>query len=183
MKRLTIITLLLLSVTMLLAACGETDSNTDAASVQNLFPELNGYGVQETESIQDAFSVALAGAGVASGAGVAALPVIERIDSVIDCYREVGAVDAKIYIAEQQSALLTPSAGVLAIVNQDRVVNNFINCVADVPLFNAQEAGPTICSRSGSFMYEGDTINYLYATTDSRLCSLFDNHFAPYTSG
>lgn len=176
----------LMILTMLaLVGCQQTgDKNTDIEAAQSFFPALTGYTTYATTNVQDALATALGGAGVISG-NVVQAALVERIDSMIDCYREVGAVDAQIYVEQvgNLESVRAPRAGVLAVINQDRLRDNFLACITTSPLdgmFGAQSAEPEPCTGSGTFTYEGDRISYLYAATDTPLCTLMQNHFAQY---
>lgn len=177
------ILILLFVALLVLVGCDDTgDTNTDAAAAQRFFPSLTNYTVHETESIQQAIAAALGAGALASNPPLAAL--VERTDTLLSCYRDVGAVDARIYVENVSAANISqarlPLVGALVIINQDRVVNNFTACVTSNPLESvfAQTVEP--CTGSGTFEFEGDTITYAYAASDGPLCDLFSGHFAQY---
>ncbi|MBE0689493.1 MAG: hypothetical protein IH587_05155, partial [Anaerolineae bacterium] len=90
------------------------------------------------------------------------------------CYEGVGAVAARIYTESNLSGALqgeVPKVGALAIINQDRLVNNFLQC-AVAPGFS-QQAALEPCLGSGTFSRDGETLHYVYAATNPDLCSLF----------
>ncbi len=173
----------LLSLTGCELATETGHTSSDAPAAQNFFPALPGYNIQTTDNVQDAITAAMGGASLLSGNPIQAA-LVTQVDRVIDCYREVGAVDARVYV-EQIGNLETvrvPIAGVLAVINQDRVRENFLQCVTSTPLdgFRAQSAQPEPCYGSGTFRFGDDTISYLFAATDQPLCQSFEAHFAQF---
>lgn len=174
--------LIVMVAVVALAACQDTgDRRTDVEAAQNFFPQLNGYTAYETDNVQQAITSALGSAGALTGNLVQAA-LIERVDSLLACYRERGAVDAKIYI-EQLGNLETarlPIAGAMVVINQSRMQDNFLSCLAADPLegvFGAQGAVPEPCTGNGSFTFNGDTISYAYVASDRPLCTIFATHF------
>jgi hypothetical protein len=176
-----LVALLALTGCSLREETGHTRDDQQAA--QSFFPNFGNYNISETDNIQAAITTALGGAGLLTGNPVQAA-LVAQVDSMISCYKEVGAVDARIYIERINPAdLRIPTAGVLAVINQDRIRDNFLQCVTRTPLdgiFRSQTAQPEPCFGSGTFTFEGDTISYIYAATDTPLCTLFGQHFAPF---
>lgn len=160
------------------------DDADDPEAAQSFFPTITGYTMRETDNIQDAVAAAAGGAGVLTGNPVQA-GLVERLDTLVDCYRDVGAVEARLY-TERLGSLETarvPIAGALVIVNQNRVQDNFLSCLTQSPLdgvFGAQSARPEPCYGVGSFEFSGDTIRFFYGATDSPLCGTFRSHFGQY---
>lgn len=173
---------ILMVAIMALAACGEDtgDRRTDPEAAQSFFPQIAGYTAYETDNVQQAITTALGGAGVLTGNPLQAA-LIERVDSLLACYRERGAVDAKIYIEQLSNldAVRVPIAGAMVVINQDRLQDNFFSCLASDPLEGvfAQGAAPEPCSGSGSFTFNNDTISYAYVASDTPLCTIFTTHF------
>lgn len=120
----TIFILVVLMLALALTGCdalGTDDSKDDDTAAQSFFPAFSGYAVQETGDIQDSIAAALGSAALLTGNPIQAA-LVERTDTILDCFRERGAADAKIYM-EQVSGLTDlriPVAGVLAVINQDR---------------------------------------------------------------
>jgi len=175
--------MVLLSVLLVVTACDMTrrsGSSEDQDAAQQFFPRLPGYNVQQTDDLQNAIAAAMGGAA-ALGPGLPVTILIERVDSLIDCYREVGALDARVYIEQiTLENIDVPTAGALAIINQDRLRENFFACVASTPLDGlfAQSAQPEPCYGYGSFTSAGgDNISFVFAGTDTPLCNSFAAHF------
>ncbi len=176
-----------------LAACnlGETvagvapttgDTAADASAAQQFLPQVAGYNVIDADSIVDALSTLASGGSLVTG-NFPALALVTQIDSMIQCYQSVGAAAARIYvpvnavdIAGQITQGAIPSMGVVAIINQDRLVNNFLSCAlgGGAQAFSAQAAEPQPCAGSGTFTADGQTLHYLYAATTPDLCTAFD---------
>lgn len=190
MRKIVSLGVLLLGMLML-AACNintgdiagavptSSDSSTDPSAVQQFLPNIPGYIVSDANSIIDALTAAGAGASLISGNPVAAA-LIAQIDGMIACYQRVGAVGARIYTQADIGQILegqVPVVGALAMVNQNRVVDNFLPCALGglSENFSAQAAVDP-CSGSGSFVVNNETILYLYAATQPELCTLFDQY-------
>ena len=175
-----IVLVLMVVIMSALVGCELDTGHTseDAAAAQSFFPNLARYSTQETGNVQDAIVTALGGSALLTG-NIIQAALVQRVDALLDCYRDRGAIDAKIYTenVDQLQEARVPIAGVLAVINQDRVFDNFAGCLLSP---HAQSAEPEPCSDHGSFTFEGDTILYIYAATDTPLCSLFEQHFAAY---
>ncbi len=186
MQKIRILMLMLLCM-LALSACNfgtsTDDTNTDVEAAQNFFPNLTGYNISSADSIIDAVTTTLGGASLVTGNPIAAV-LIERADTMIGCYQEVGAADARIYTQRINLTEPTvPTAGVLAIVNQNRVVDNFLHCLTQNPLsgaFSAQSANPEPCYGYGTFAFNGDNVSFFYVATDTPLCDLFNSAFVQY---
>lgn len=162
------------------------DQNTDAEAAQSFLPTIQGYTTHSTTTVQDAIVSALGGASLLTANPVQAA-LVAKIDGMVDCYRDVGAFEARAYVENLSNldAARLPIAGVLAVVNQNRVRENFLACAAQTPLdglFGAQSAEPEPCYGSGTFNFAGDTISYIYAATDTPLCDIFAQYFAQYSN-
>lgn len=185
--KLTRIVILMMICVLALSACNFStstdDTEDDEQAAQSFFPTLNGYNQNNADSIIDAVTTTLGGASLVTGNPVAAV-LIERADTMIDCYQQVGAADARIYT---QVINITepsiPTAGVLAVVNQNRVIDNFLHCLTQNPLsgaFSAQSVQPEPCYGYGTFETNGDNISFFYVATDTPLCDLFNASFTAY---
>ncbi|MDX1991307.1 MAG: hypothetical protein SF029_02900 [bacterium] len=185
--------LFLVTVTLLLAACSLADTgqrNTDSTAAQSFLPDpranttFANYDQRDVDFAQDAIATSLQGISALTG-NLMATALINRFNTLVNCYQERGALDAKLYtqklnvIAQGQ----VPIAGFLLVVNQNRVADNFLNCVTQNPVgdvFGAQSAQPEPCVGNGSFVYEGETISFVFAATDTPLCQAFATHFNAY---
>lgn len=184
-------TILLVVAVMLIAACSRLgipggaavpttgDTASDAAAAQQFVPDLPGYISTNATSISSAVSTITGGASILTGNPVAAA-LIAQIDGMIACYQNVGAVAAKIYAEPDIAAVAQgqiPTVGALAVINQDRLVNNFLPCALGSNRgFSAQAETPQPCSSSGSFQVNGETLWYVYAATDQELCTAIAQH-------
>jgi hypothetical protein len=174
---------------LLLAACSlnpgdlgaavPTTGNTasDPSAVQQFLPNLPGYTRTSASSIAQAVTAVGGSASLITGNPVTAA-LIAQIDGMIQCYERVGAVSAQIYTESDLGQVLQgeiPTVGALALVNQSRVVNNFLPCALGAmgESFSAQAVEP--CSGSGQFVANNETILYLYAATNPELCAAFQS--------
>lgn len=154
-----------------------TTGNTasDPSAAQQFVPDLPGYISTNASSITDALTTITGGASILTGNPVTAA-LIAQVDGMIDCYQGVGAVAAKVY-AEANIANIAagqiPAVGALAVINSDRLVNNFLPCALGSNRgFSAQSADtPQPCGSSGSFVVNNETLWYVYGATRQELCS------------
>lgn len=183
-KRITWV-LAALSLLLMVSACGALgtgstgDSSDDAEAAQSFMPEITGYTSVQAADIKTALSTISQGGAAATGNLPAAF-LINRLDAFITCYNEVGAVDARVYA----SLSVPPTVGALAVINQTRAAENLLPCITGGgggdDLAGAQAAGPEPCFGSGSFVFNGDTITYVFGASDQPLCTAFENSFARY---
>jgi hypothetical protein len=181
---LTRITTLITAIVLIaaLAACGPTTptgTDTDAGAAGNYLPTVDGYTVTEADSISEAISAA-AGTGADALNNELVSQVVERVDTFVTCYSEVGAVAANVYTKLDLADLLAngfaPSVGAVAVVNQDRLRENLVACASQG--FAAMSAdGPTICQSSGNFTANEDTFTYIYIASDQAFCDTVQTHF------
>jgi hypothetical protein len=156
------------------------DRATDPSAARALLPQISGYTRTDADSITDALAATGAGAAALSGNLIVA-GAIAQIDRMLQCYREVGAVAASVYTQLDIGSLLqnqVPRVGAVGVINQDRLVNNFMNCaVGRAGGFSAQGAEIEPCGGSGSLVINNETIHYVYAATVPQLCQEFQLHF------
>lgn len=156
------------------------DTANDASAAQRFVPDLPGYISTNASNITDAISAVSGGASLLSGNLVSAA-MITQIDSMIQCYQNTGSMAAKVYVQADVASLIQgqlPSAGALAVLNQDRIINNLLPCaLGSGQGLSAQSAEPQPCAGSGSFIVDSETLYYLYAATDPNLCAQFQSIF------
>jgi hypothetical protein len=168
-----------------LAACsglatGPTgDTASDPAAAGQFVPSIAGYTRSDASNLTEAISGVGGGAALISG-NAALAAILERIDGMVSCYQDAGAVAAEVYTQADLGTVLAgemPRAGVVAVINQDRVARNFLNCALgqQAQTFSAQAVDP--CAGSGSFEAEGETISYVYAGTTPDFCNVVQTHF------
>ena len=156
------------------------DTSNQSTSAQSFLPDIAGFNRTNADSITDAITSLGGGASLISG-NPALAAGIAKIDSMIQCYQNVGAVAANIYTENNIGQLLQgqiPSVGALAVVNQDRLSRNFLGCaLGGADTFSAQDVTIEPCFGSGTFQKEGETITYIYAATAPGLCQSFQNYY------
>jgi len=168
---------MLMLIALLATACGPTGNTAnDAVSAQTLLPNITGYTRTDTTSVQDALVAAGSGAALSSGNAPVAAAVV-KIDDMVDCMREVGAVAANTYVETSPSSII-PIAGVVAVINQTRVESNLLSCaISGNQGFSAQGVTIEPCAGNGSFTFRDNEISYIYAATNPSLCETFSQHF------
>ncbi|MEP7292294.1 MAG: hypothetical protein ABI835_10945 [Chloroflexota bacterium] len=183
--------LLLISAVLLVAACSQigipggavvpTTGNTssDPSSASQFVPDLPGYVSTDATSISTAVSRITGSASILTGNPITAA-LIAQVDGMISCYQSVGAVSAKVYAEVNIGSIAQgqiPAVGALAVINQDRLVNNFLPCALGSNRgFSAQDAQPQPCSSSGTFTVNGETLWYVYAASKQELCTTIAQH-------
>jgi hypothetical protein len=183
-------TALLLVAVLAVAACSVVgganlvpttgDTANDLSAAQRYVPDLPGYISTNASNIVDAVTAVGGGASLLTGNPVGTA-LIAQIDGMIQCYQNVGAVAAKVYVQANVGSLIQgqlPSAGALAVINQDRIINNFLPCaLGSAQGLSAQAEQPQPCAGSGSFVVNNETLYYLYAATEPNLCATFQSLF------
>jgi hypothetical protein len=162
-----------------LAACAPTgDSIQDAESATRLLPNIAGYSAQDASSVSSV--VASLGGGAAAVTGnVEITALLAQVDYTLQCLRTTGSIAAAVYTQEIPSGLV-PSAGVVAVINQDRVASNLLACIvpqADPNQARALSASLQPCAGSGSLRFLGDTFTYVYVWTTPEMCAITEQHF------
>ena len=183
--------LLLISAVFLIAACSRIgvpggapvpttgDTASDPSSAAQFVPDLPGYISTNATSISTAVSTITGGASILTGNPITAA-LVAQIDGMIACYQNVGAVAAKVYaevnignIAQGQ----VPGVGALAVINQNRLVDNFLPCaLGGNQGFSAQNAEAQPCGSSGTFTVNSETLWYVYAASRQELCTAIAQH-------
>jgi hypothetical protein len=155
------------------------DTANDASAAQRFLPNIAGFTATDARNITDALAALGTGASALSANPVLA-GAIAAVDGLIECYNTVGAAAARVYVqADAPSAILNgamPNFGAMAVINADRIVDNFLPCAAgQVQGFSAQSDAPQVCSSNGQFSVDGETLYYLYAATNPALCAAFQS--------
>ncbi len=138
-----------------------------------LLPDLPGYNTVEGERLTDYIGKLGGGAALLAGRPELAL-AIAAVDQVIDCYQEVGAVQARAY-SKQEDPL---SAGVVAIGDRNKLLDpqNLFKCVA--PAIPSDE-GPVDmakirpCTASYTLTRDDNEFYILYAGATEEICQAF----------
>lgn len=179
LKRLGIVILLLAALVGCQVVPGTGDSSTDAAAAQQFVPpNIAGYNSTDATSVTDALTKAGAAGTLLSG-NVAMAGALAKLDNMIACYKNVGAVAARVYTDVNIAANPTaPKVGVLAVINTTRIQRNLLSCVLNTGGASAQSAAQIEpCGGSGDKVVNGETLNYVYAATTPELCATFQAQF------
>jgi hypothetical protein len=171
----------LLWMILLLTACSmgtTTDTANDPAAAQRFLPNISGYTGTDARSITDALATAGVGGSLLTG-NVPLAALVARLDAMMACYQGVGAVAARVYTEVNIANLIQgqiPKIGALAVINQDRLERNFLNCaLGDAVSAQADQVQP--CGGSGSFTVNNERLHYLYGATSPELCAIFQQQF------
>lgn len=177
MKKLICIVLMFTLSACTMGATGDTANDSTAA--QSFLPTVSGYTSTPATNVTQALNTVAGGASLLTG-NPAVAAAVARMDMVTTCYNSVGAVAANVYTpTDLASAALSPrevaAIGVVAVINQDRLRENFFQCVVqgNDQGFSAQSVEVELCTGQGSATVEGETISYLYVATTPALCSAF----------
>jgi hypothetical protein len=102
---------------------------------------------------------------------------IAKLDGMIQCYRNVGAVAARVYTEQNMQGIGIPKIGVLAVINTTRISRNFLQCALSFGGASAQADEIQPCGGSGSKVVDGETLEYVYGATTPELCTIFQQQF------
>jgi hypothetical protein len=167
---------------LLLAACqvvpATGDSSTDPEAVQQFLPTIPGYTATEATNITEALSQAGVGASLIGG-NLPLAGMIAKLDNMIQCYRDVGAISARVYTETNPSSAI-PQVGALAVINETRLGRNLVACALNTASnggIQAQSATSQPCGGSGSIEVNGEKISYVYGATVQELCVAFQQSF------
>lgn len=158
---------------------GTGDKSTDAAAAQQFVPaSIPGYDATDATDITDALTKVGAAGSLLTG-NIVSAGAIAKLNNMIACYKNAGAVASKVYvdknIATNPSA---PKVGVLAVINTTRIQRNLFSCVLNTGGASAQAANELQpCGGSGEKVVNNETLNYVYAATTPELCATFQARF------
>lgn len=171
----TIALLLALSVA---ASCIPNTNQTanDPLAAQQLMPNIIGYTANEVTDVVTALSTAATAASLAGGN----LPVagaLNRAEALLRCLQERGAVSGRSYL-QQNITNIVPEAGVVVIINNDRVAENFLSCLASgARPMTAQTVTIEPCAEAGTFTFQNNNYSFVYVGVGNELCGYFALHF------
>ena len=178
LKRILLVTLALTALVGCQVVPGTGDKSTDAAAAQQFVPaSIPGYDATDATDITDALTKVGAAGSLLTGNLVSA-GAIAKLNTMISCYKNVGAVASKVYVDKNIAANPNaPKVGVLAVVNTTRIQRNLFSCVLNTGA-SAQAANEIQpCGGSGEKIVNGETLNYVYAATTPELCATFQAQF------
>lgn len=175
MRRLVVFAILMIGI--IVAACTNIaptgDRASDADSAQNQLPAFANYTQTDASNIKDALTRALQAGSLGTGNLIAA-GLLERLNTTADCLGNVGAIAGRVY-----TSINPPVAGLLVVINNETLTNNFLQCVLN-PGLQSQESRQVLqpCAKAGSYTDNGVAYSYVYAATDVSMCSTFDGWLA-----
>jgi len=176
------LTVFLMLSLLVIAACGPTgDTTSDAESAQSLLPNITGYTVNSVDNVIDGFTAAVAGSSAVTGNAPLAAGIV-KAEAVVQCLQDTGAIAAQTY-TETSPANFIPEVGLAFVVNQTRIADNILSCVAGANQgVSAQSIAIEPCIQNGSFTFNGDNVSYFYMGVGDSICGFFNQHFTNLSS-
>jgi hypothetical protein len=171
---------LFLIVALLSAGCQQLGIDALATPVNNAppasqyLPTLPGYTALGLQRIQD-FIAGLGEIGSTMTGQFGATAAIAVVDSVADCYQNIGAIAASAYTKDD----LPIVAGVVAVANRTLLLDprTFLACVSGAQqqqgLLGQGGGGMTPCAAAWTQEIQGSTFDFIYAGTDIQICQQF----------
>jgi hypothetical protein len=164
---------------LLMAACDQIaqptgDTANDASSAQNQLPTFSQYSGTDADSVKDALTRAMQVGSLGTG-NIIAAGMIERLNTMADCLGNVGALAGRVYTGGNP-----PVAGLLVVINNDRMASNFMSCALNPGLQSQQEGRQSVepCAKAGTYTDNSIGYSYIYAATDPSMCGAFDGWLA-----
>jgi hypothetical protein len=153
------------------SACnGAKSGATEVPPVVQLMPDLSGYHVVEGRAVQEyIMGLAEGGALLTGHPELAALLV--KVDSVVACYQEVGAINARIFSDEA----FPLSAGAVAIADRDRLLDpmTLFRCVGGQIVPFSPQATLNPCTHHYTLERDGNEFYIVYVGTTQEICHAF----------
>lgn len=152
-------------------ACGLSSSQpTGTPPVVQLMPDLPGYRVIEGKTIAAYVATLAEGAALLSG-NPQMVFLIERVDGVIACYQDLGAVNVRVFNDES----FPLSSGAIAIVDQNRLTDpeTLLRCTAGRLMPAAAEPTVKPCAHNYTLDKEGSELHVVYIGTTQEICQTF----------
>ncbi len=169
---------LLLLLLLGVSACSDTgNSANDTLSAQRLLPNLSAYTATNVDTSMDGAFAAMGGAALMGGqVGITA--VIAKLEQVLQCFQDRGALAAKFYSQTETDGGL-PHVGAALVINQSRINQEMINCAlgGQEETISSQNVNLEPCANAGTFTYEDNTISYVYVGSHPDVCALYELHF------
>ena len=153
-----------------LACSLSTPKPTGTPPVVQLMPDLPGYKVIEGRAIKDYVATLSEGAALLSG-NLQMVLLIERLDGVIACYQDVGAVNMRVFSDES----FPLSSGAIIIADRNRLTDpeTFLQCTGGRMLPAAAQATLDPCSHNYTLEKDGNEFDITYAGTTQEICQKF----------
>lgn len=157
---------LMLAAVLMLSACQPQQGGAKA-----MLPDVPNTTVVEGQTITQ-FLAKLADGASLVAANPELVPVIQRIETSLTCYQNVGAVALRTYTDKTFPLYV----GIVAIVDRNALTNpaNFLNCVVK-PQPNAESAavGLEPCTKSYTLKKDNNEFYIVYLATTPQMCEAF----------
>lgn len=170
-----------LMVLLMLVGCGLVqtgDKASDATAAERFLPNIEGYNSAEATDILDAVTKSGASASLVTG-NIPLAGTIAKLNDLVQCYKGVGAVAARIYTEKSVKDITSPKIGVLAVINTTRIQRNLLSCALSFGSKAQADGTDSIqpCGGSGSIVVNNETIQYVFGATAPELCTVFQGQF------
>ena len=157
---------LMFAAVMLLTAC-----QPKQGSAKDMLPDVPNTTVVEGQTITQFLSKLADGAALMAG-NPELIPLIQRVETSLNCYQNAGAVAARTY-TDKTFPLY---AGIVAIVDRNALTNpaNFLNCVVK-PQPGIQSFQPKFepCAKTYTLKKDENEFYIAYIATTPQMCEAF----------
>jgi hypothetical protein len=151
-------------------ACNPEPKPTGTPPVVQLMPDLTGHHVIEGQAVQEYIMGLAEGAALLTGhPELAAL--ITKVDRVIACYQEVGAINARIYSDESWPL----SSGAIAIADRNRLTDpaTLFRCLGGEVIPFSDQPALNPCSHKYTLERDNNAFYIIYVGTTQEICHDF----------
>jgi hypothetical protein len=155
-------------------ACGLAGADpTGTPPVVQMMPTLAGYRIIEGQQVQEYIAGLAEGAALLSG-NPGMVFTLEKLDRMIQCYQEAGAVNLRIF-SHQQHPL---SSGAIAIADRNRMrdPSTLLNCAGRGLIPFSDQATPDPCVHSYTLERDDNAFYIAYVGTTEEVCQAFCGH-------
>jgi hypothetical protein len=156
----------MLVAVLLLAAC-----QPQKGGATDMLPDVPNTTVVEGQTITQFLSKLADGAALTTG-NPQLIPLIQRVETSLNCYQNAGAVAVRTY-TDKTFPLY---AGIVAIVDRNALANpaNFLNCVVK-PNPGIEAAQPTLepCAKTYTLKKDENEFYIAYIATTPQMCETF----------
>jgi hypothetical protein len=153
-------------VVLALSAC-----QPKPGSAKDLLPDVPNTTVVDGQTLTQ-FIAKLADGAALTAANPELIPVIQRIETSLNCYQDAGAAAIRTY-TDKNFPLY---AGIVAIVDRNAVTNpaNFFNCVVK-PQPGIEAAQPVLepCAKTYTLKKDQNEFYIAYLATTPQMCDTF----------
>jgi hypothetical protein len=168
------------------------NSNPSSTTATDFLPSLSGYTTTSATSLNDALTGILGAQSAQQGQtlsaqsleGIVTTVLVSKVDDVLNCARQSGAADVRVYVQADLASLLSgniPPLGIVGVINQDQLGDAIVACTVSSATggVGAQSVSEP-CGNFGQFRARGATFAYVYAGTSPDFCARVATHFSAF---